>query len=212
MSRTSTELNYIMESVSDKRVHKQLKPKIGFVTSYDPNTYAVRVRLEPESTANEENGLANPVVETNWLPVFRPYGGNGWGLYTPPVIGDQVLVLWPDGGHGVAFSAFYNDSEKPYKTGDPSEATGSQGDANGNPAGREFILVHPTGSHIKVQNDGSVWFRSSDGTIIQMSNAGEVTVISSTGASIVIDNAGNVAVASAGGATIQLSGANIQLN
>lgn len=135
------------------------KIKIGYITAYDPKRYAVRVRIEPESYANEQAGVPNPVVETNWIPVYRPFGGDTWGFKSPPnadpspPYGDQAVILFPDGGHGVAFVGFYNKVEKAYtsrKIGDPNDATDPQ------PAAGEWQYVHKTGSFIKFRNDGTV--------------------------------------------------------
>lgn len=135
------------------------KIKIGYITAYDPKRYAVRVRIEPESYANEQAGVPNPVVETNWIPIYRPFGGDTWGFKSPPnadpspPYGDQAVILFPDGGHGVAFVGFYNKVEKAYtsrKIGDPNDATDPQ------PAAGEWQYVHKTGSFIKFRNDGTV--------------------------------------------------------
>lgn len=135
------------------------KIKIGYITAYDPARYAVRVRLEPESYANEQAGLPNPVVETNWIQLYRPFGGNTWGYKAPPKAdpsppyGDQALVVFPDGGHGMAFVGYYNNVEQAYtdrKIGDPNDATDPK------PVTGEFQYVHKTGSFIKFRNDGTV--------------------------------------------------------
>lgn len=135
------------------------KIKIGYITAYDPAKYAVRVRLEPESFANEQAGVPNPVVETNWIPIYRPFGGDTWGFKSPPnadpspPYGDQALVVLPDGGHGVAFVGFYNNVEKAYTDrdiGDPSDPNDPK------PVAGEWQYVHKTGSFIKFRNDGTV--------------------------------------------------------
>lgn len=135
------------------------KIKIGYITAYDPAKYAVRVRLEPESYANEQAGVPNPVVETNWIPIYRPFGGDTWGFKSPPnadpspPYGDQALVVLPDGGHGVAFVGFYNNVEKAYTDrdiGDPNDPEDPK------PVAGEWQYVHKTGSFIKFRNDGTV--------------------------------------------------------
>ena len=216
MSRAANDIVNFMRGVSEKSVDKQLKTKLGYVTSYDPKTYSVRVRLEPESTANEEAGIANPVVETNWLPLYRPYGGNGWGIYTPPAArtekpyGDQVLIIWPDGGHGVAFSGFYNDSEQAFTNTPPSEPTSAAGSSA--PVNGEMILMHPTGAWIKLQNNGTVRLKDALGSVVNLLSDGNIEVISASGALIKLTSGGNIDLESAGGATISLSGANVDIN
>lgn len=133
--------------------------KFGYVSSYDPNTYSVRVRLEPESAANESRNIEDSVVETNWIPIFRPYGGNLWGYKAPPnanpspPYGDQCLVMFPDGGTGVAFIGSYNNVENAYQDrqiGDPQSPTDPL------PLAGEFQYVHSTGSFMKFLNNGTV--------------------------------------------------------
>lgn len=135
--------------------------KFGYITSYDPNNYAVRVRLEPESAANESRGINDSVVETNWIPIYRPYGGNTWGYKAPPnadpnpPYGDQCLVMFPDGGMGVAFIGSYNNVENPYQDrliGDPL----ADNHTDPAPLAGEFQFVHNTGSFLKFRNDGTV--------------------------------------------------------
>lgn len=132
--------------------------KLGYITSYDPARYAVRVRLEPESYANEQAGIQNPVIETNWIPIYRPFGGEEWGFKSPPKAdpnppyGDQALVMLPDGGHGVAFVGFYNNVERTYvnrPSGDPND------NIDLDPVAGEWQYVHQTGSFIKFRNDGT---------------------------------------------------------
>ena len=44
----------MIRKIAIEEVQRYSQPvKVGYVTSFDPDNYAVRVRLEPESTANE---------------------------------------------------------------------------------------------------------------------------------------------------------------
>ena len=63
-------------------------PKTGIISGYDPASYAAKVRLQPED------------VETGWLPIRTPWAGNGWGMFCPPDIDDEVEVQFQDGGKG----------------------------------------------------------------------------------------------------------------
>jgi len=103
--------------------------RIGTVSAYDPNNYAVKVLIQPNN------------VETGWLPIFSPWVGNGWGLFAPPSIGHMVKVHYQEGNYeaGIVSLRGFNDQDRPLPT----------------PAG-EFWLVHSTGSFLKIQNDGSV--------------------------------------------------------
>lgn len=103
--------------------------RVGTVSSYDPNAYAVKVLLQPEGK------------ETGWLPLLSPWVGNGWGLFAPPSLGDMIEVHYQEGGHEAGFAAqrFFNDEDRPLAC----------------PSG-EFWLVHKSGSALKFTNDGDV--------------------------------------------------------
>ncbi|MDE2354608.1 MAG: baseplate assembly protein [Betaproteobacteria bacterium] len=103
--------------------------RIGIVDSYDPNTYAVKVRIQPEDKM------------TGWLPLLTPWVGNSWGLYAPPSVGDMIEVSFieDDPDAGVAGQRFYNDVDHPLTC----------------PSG-EFWLQHKSGSFLKFHNDGSI--------------------------------------------------------
>lgn len=99
------------------------------VSSYDPGSYCVKVKIQPEDT------------ETGWLPVVSPWVGNGWGLFAPPSIGDLVEVQFQEDDFEAGFvcQRFYNDTDRPL--------TVQSG---------EFWLVHKIGAFVKLTNDGKV--------------------------------------------------------
>ena len=105
------------------------KPRIGIVSGYDPNTYSVKVKLQPDDT------------ETAWLPIKSAWVGNGWGMFCPPSIGDSVGVEFTDGdiNSGCVNLAYFNDEDRPLPV----------------PVG-EFWLVHKTGSMLKFLENGNV--------------------------------------------------------
>lgn len=105
------------------------QPRFGTVTSFDTANYTARVLLQPEGTV------------TGWLPVLSAWTGPGWGMIVPLAAGDQVLVLPQEGDaeHGVIVGrAFSNICPAPPAT-----------------AG-EFWIIHPSGSCLKLKNDGTV--------------------------------------------------------
>ena len=113
-----------------ERVISQLaRPKIGIVSAYDPSAYAAKVMLQPEG------------VETGWLPIRSPWSGNGWGMFCPPKIGDEVEVQFQEGGKKAPYIAMraFGDAFRPLNV----------------PSG-EFWLQHQSGSFLKFHNDGSV--------------------------------------------------------
>lgn len=105
------------------------RARLGVVTSFDPNSYAAKVAIQPSGD------------ETGWLPVASEWIGAGWGLFCPPSPGDQVLVEFQEGDFeaGIITRRLYSDQQRPLPA----------------PAG-EFWLVHKSGSLFKFHNDGGV--------------------------------------------------------
>lgn len=103
--------------------------RLGTISSYNPDNYTVKVKLQPEGT------------ETGWLPLTSPWVGNGWGMFAPPAMGDQVEVAF-DGGDaevGLANNRLYSDADRPLRV----------------EAG-ECWLVHQSGMKIRLTNEPSV--------------------------------------------------------
>lgn len=111
----------------------EAKTRIGLVTGYDPDAYAVKVALQPEG------------AETGWLPYASLWVGNGWGLYAPPAIGDQVVVDAQEGEGETRLvrAALYSDEDRPLAV----------------PSG-EFWLVHRTGAKLRLLNTGEIDIRA----------------------------------------------------
>ena len=107
----------------------QGQPRFGTVASFDPQHYTARVTLQPEG------------VLSGWLPILAAWIGNGWGMVAPPTPGDQVLVVAQEGEaeHGVIVGRAFSDQAQP-----PQCNAG------------EFVLVHESGSFLKLASDGTV--------------------------------------------------------
>lgn len=126
--------------------------KIGIVTSYNDATYSVKVKLQPMD------------IETGWLPITSDYVGNGWGIFSPPSIGNMVKVDFQEGSinAGVVSGLFFNNVERPLKC----------------PSG-SLWLVHKSGSKLKFNNDGTVELVSAGtltSTAPQWNHTGNVNV------------------------------------
>jgi len=108
----------------------------GIVSSYDPDHFAVKVRLQPQDT------------ETGWIPIKTLQVGAGWGIYAAPQVGDPCSVEFQEGDGDVGrVSGFLpNDEDRP-----PSV-----------PAG-EIWLVHKIGAFIKLQTDGTLQIEADAG-------------------------------------------------
>ncbi|WP_420104883.1 phage baseplate assembly protein V [Herbaspirillum huttiense] len=107
----------------------EAKPRKGIISSYNPNTHSVKVRIQP----NDD--------ETGWLSLAAAAVGNDWGVIFAPSIGDQVDVHFEEGNANSGFvcSRFFDDQDRPMAV----------------PSG-EFWMVHKTGSFQKFTSDGKV--------------------------------------------------------
>lgn len=105
----------------------------GIITAYDPDSYAVKVQLQPTGE------------ETGWIPLSSPWVGSGWGLAAGPMVGAVVEVEFDSGlmGAGMAAGQFFNDVDR----------------SPGPPSG-EFWLIHKSGSLLKFLNSGEVLLSS----------------------------------------------------
>jgi phage baseplate assembly protein V len=130
------------------------KPRLGLISAYDPNTYAAKVRIQPDD------------VETGWLPVLTPWVGAGWGLHAPPTPGDQVLVVFQEGSveNGVVVGARYNNVERPLPA----------------PSG-ELWLVHQSGAFVKLTTDGKLTLNDQAGSSVVLNGDGTGTMSFSGG-------------------------------
>lgn len=123
------------------------EPKVGLVTSYDPNTYSARVSLQPEG------------ILTGWMPIASLWVGNGWGMFSPPSINEMVSVYFidEDAEAGIISGRHYNDVDRPLAV----------------PSG-EFWLVHVKGSYFKLTNDGKITFSDGNGATIYLDGSGDI--------------------------------------
>ncbi|WP_318833707.1 phage baseplate assembly protein V [Burkholderia cepacia] len=118
------------------RAHSQMAQgektgnRVGEITAYDPNKYAVKVKMWPDTQES-----------LGWIPLASPWIGNGWGLVGGPSIGDQVKIAFDreDQDAGVVVGRMFNDVDQP-----PAVPSG------------EFWIVHKSGSLVKFHNDGTV--------------------------------------------------------
>lgn len=111
------------------------KARIGIVDTFDPETYTCVVRYQPEDPDNKA-ALLSPA-----LPIMALSIGNGFGLLTPPNIGDQVIVNFVGNSKQVGYvvGALFNDVDIAPET----EAGG-------------FYMIHQSGSFLKFTKDGKV--------------------------------------------------------
>lgn len=134
--------NFIKQCANLEMKNK-LVAKMGTITNYDPTTYTASVLLQPEEK------------QTNNLPIFSPWIGNGWGMFCPPNVGDMCEVQFQEGDLNSGFICLrgFNIYTRPLEC----------------PQG-EFWLVHQSGTSFKLKNDGTIELKSTVG--IDLGNTG----------------------------------------
>lgn len=103
--------------------------RFGLVSSFDPNSFAAKVLIQPEN------------VLSGWIPVLSSWVGNGWGFVAPIAPGTQVVLLALEGDaeQAIIVGAVWSLVDKP-----PVVPVG------------EAWLYHQSGSVLKVCNDGTI--------------------------------------------------------
>lgn len=132
----------------------------GVITSYNPNTYSVKVQLQPDGT------------ETGWLPLLSQQVGNGFGIYCPPHVGELCHVVFTDGEveAGVVAGMYYNNEDVPLSV----------------PAG-EIWLFHKSGAFIKLNTEGQMLVQDKSGSTVKMLGDGTGTMSFAGGLTITAD-------------------------
>lgn len=127
----------------------KITSRLGLVTGYKPNKYAVKVSLQPEG------------VQTGFIRVAAAWLGAGWGMYAPPSIGDQVAVIFIDGdvSAGFAVCGLFDNAHAPTSV----------------PSG-EFWLVHKSGQSVKLTNDGKLTLSDGHGAAWALNGDGTTSV------------------------------------
>lgn len=124
----------IIKQCANLEMKNKLVVKLGTVTNYNPNNYTASVLLQPEG------------VQTNMLPIFSPWAGDGWGLFCPPSVGDMVEVQFQEGDINSGFVCLRGFNLKIRPLPCPVE---------------EFWLVHKSGASLKLKNNGTIELNSS---------------------------------------------------
>lgn len=109
-------------------------PRPMTISSYDPDSHAVKVTLQP----------VDPDVgqqDSNWMPLGAIGIGNGWGVAVGPQIGDQVLVVYEHGDFtsGIIVARIFSVEQS----------------APAVPSG-EIWALHQSGSFIKLVSNGDI--------------------------------------------------------
>jgi len=119
--------------------------KFGLVTSYNPQNSYVIVQIQPINEEDPQGSL------TGWIPYLSPWAG----FQGAPRINDQVGVVFQEGdiNSGVAIGIIYSDEDLP----------------PGAPSG-ELWITHPSGTTIKIMNDGNIQITANNDLNISAQN------------------------------------------
>jgi hypothetical protein len=114
--------------------------RLGIITSYNPSDATVQVKVQPEDPQDPAGSLSG------WVPFSTGF----IGLNAAPRIGDQTILIFQEGNIncGMAIGVLYNDEDPP-----PPAPSG------------EWWLTHPSGSFIKIKNDGTIEIKATTVTI-----------------------------------------------
>lgn len=133
--------------VAEEAIGQRSVTRSAIVDGYDPSNYAIRVRLQPED------------ILSDWIALKSPWIGNGWGIFAPPSIGDEIEVTFSeiDGGVGTAGWRVFNDEDRPLAV-----------------ESGEFWLVHKDGTSFKLTNDGAATLDDGHGAMIRLKGDGTI--------------------------------------
>ncbi|TAL01840.1 MAG: baseplate assembly protein [Rhodospirillaceae bacterium] len=138
-SQFVAQIQQLVERVIRSRI---AEPRLAIVRANHPTLYAAKVQFLPEGGSG--NGVD---ALSGWLPILSPVVGNGFGLISPPNVGDQVLVVFQEHSRkvGIIVGRLFDLINLP---------------PQGVPAG-ETWLVHKSGSFFKFTNDGGIHTQTS---------------------------------------------------
>ncbi|MGI4776961.1 MAG: phage baseplate assembly protein V [Janthinobacterium lividum] len=142
------ELQGAMRVAAMRSAEGRQDTRMAIVDAYDPDTYSVKVRLQPSD------------VLTGWIPISSSWVGNGWGLFAAPSIGDMVQVECQEGDidAGLMVGSMFNDVDRPLPV----------------PSG-ELWIVHKSGAFFKLTNDGAGEFSDAHGAMVRLNGDGTIS-------------------------------------
>jgi phage baseplate assembly protein gpV len=110
--------------------------RFGTISSVNVATYEARVMIQPEN------------VMSGWLPIAATMVGAGWGLVSPPTVGEQVIVSPTEGDseHSIITGRIFSTQQQPPKTYTDQTQQGTT--TNIQPG--EIGLVHQSGTFLRL--------------------------------------------------------------
>ncbi|MBX9934561.1 MAG: phage baseplate assembly protein V [Methylobacterium sp.] len=182
------ELSELIRREASSPANARSATRIGEVTSYNKETHAVKLKLQPEG------------IETGWVPLGGIAIGKGFGIAIGAKAGDQMVVSFVDGDHNnpVVISRIFSDQQKPPKV-----------------KGGEFAIWHESGTRAVYAEDGSITQTHATGGTVTWDKSGNLTTdngkkVVATKASTVTTEAGQVTTQASG--SIQQQAGKILLN
>lgn len=150
----------------------------GIVTGYDPDSFTVKVALQPSGTL------------TGWIQIEQLQTGNGFGVQVAPNIGDPGWVEFHENDRraGVFVGAASNEKFPPV----PIQAG-------------EMLFKAKWGQSIYLKDDGSVTAVDGAGGSLVL-KSGVATLVDAGGASVQLDGTGNLLITLAPGKSMQING------
>lgn len=141
----------VMRAQAGAAMQRTRNAKLGVVSAYDPNTYSVKVQFPFDDGA---------LPETGWIPLGALSVGNGWGIYAPPAVNDQIEVTFQDGAldAGIAGLRLFDNQSPPFPV----------------PSG-EIWAIHAKGQVFKLTGDGKATFMDGHGASVVLNGDGTIT-------------------------------------
>jgi len=145
----SGDIEDLIRRTVDQMLSRRAKPRVGIVTSYDPNAYAAKVQLQPEGH------------ETGWIPIDTGHIGSGFGIAIGLTPGDQVSIGYheEDPDSPKVTGRLHSDQERP-----PAAQSGE-------------LVIQTSTSLLKIDQSGNITISS--GGNLAISAQGSIALTSS---------------------------------
>lgn len=142
------ELNFIRREIQ-RVLDRRTRETVGIVTSYDPQTHAVKVSLQPEGQL------------TGWIPLRQSAASNGAGNHMAPNVGDFASIAFHEDDRDAATVTgfFFNHQSQPTEV----------------QAG-EWLYKHSSGSLLYFKADGSLQALDKAGSSAVLDGTGNIVV------------------------------------
>lgn len=156
------------------------QPRIGLVSSYDPDKHSVKVKFQPED------------IESGWIPIQTLGIGNGFGVASAPKLQDQVKVSFQEGNGdtGMVVGRIFSKKDRPPKLEE----------------GETAIRHEKLGSTIKLDKDGKISLAQDNGPAINLDKDGHITLTQASGAVVTVKKDGTIYHKPASGKFVHLGG------